>query len=364
MTTIRTEQVSTTIGYLFKNFAGRKDSDNYDKTKLIHIHKRNRAFVWTIVMVEKLLDTIIKGYVILPLVCCSALQDGVERREIMDGGNRLTAFAVILRNKVRILTEEERVSVLSFPITLIIMYNMSSHQIREQFRRLNTCKQATPGQLYQMSHDDSPLIQEANAFMTDVNYPLRERCINIFTDFYTKEDTDAASRLANVVGIISGALHGICYITTSFDKQEKHVEDKNPINRDLLCKMFEIILQIFERADDTFPLEKKKEKREQFTLGNLIGPILYDIYQQEESDIINKWSKYILQCRRGVETAKEACELKGVQNLNPDKLAKKSYRVQIFLQEGRIVSDEGLKHIRHIYSSSEEDDDEESDENV
>ena len=282
MSTLRTEKYPTTIGHIVKNFAGRKDWDDYDPTKLIHIHKRNRAFVWTPEMVEKLLDTIMKGYVILPLICCSIICDGVERREIMDGGNRLTAFALILNNKVRarVLTQEEQITVLSFPITLIIMYNMTSHQIREQFRRLNTCKRATAGQLYQMSQDDSPLIQEAIAFMTDINYPLRERCIKIFTDYYTKEDTDSAKRLENVVGIISGALNGVCYITTSFDKQEKYVEDKNPINRDLLCKLLDIMLRIFEIVNETFPLEKKKDKKEQITLGKLIGVILYDIHQQ------------------------------------------------------------------------------------
>jgi hypothetical protein len=49
--------------------------------------------------------------------------------------------------------------------------------------------------------------------------------------------------------------------------------------------------------------------------------------------------------------------------LNPDKLAKKSYRVQIFVQEGRLVPDEELKHIKHRYSPSEgeeESDDEDS----
>jgi hypothetical protein len=215
-----------------------------------------------------------------------------------------------------------------------------------------------------MSQDDSTLIQEAIAFMTDVNYPLRERCIKVFTDFYTKEDTDSAKRLENVVGIISGTLYGVRFITTSFDKQEQHVENKAPIDRNLLCKHFDIVLKIFEIANDTLPLDKKKEKKEQFTLGNLIGAILYDIHQKyEESDIIYKWSNYILQVRQRIENAKEACHLKGAQNLNPDKLAKKSYRVQMFLQERRLVSEDELKNIKHKYSLSEdEDEDEDEDE--
>ena len=353
---IRTETITFTVGYLVDNFTGRRDWKDYDPTKVYHIHKRNRAYVWTQKMVEKLFDTIMKGYFILPLVCHSIINNGKETREIMDGGNRLTAFAeILLHNKVGVLTQEEIIHVRSFPITIVVMYNLTSHQVREQFRRLSAGKQATPGQLYQMSQDDSPLIQEAIAFMKDINYPLRERCIKIFTDFFTKEDTDAGSRLANIIGIISGAVNGVRFISTSFDKQEERVENNGHFNRELLCERFNIVLQIFEKVDKEFPLARKNEKKEQFTLGNLIGPILYDIHEcQDHNSVIEKWSKYILQVRERKEKAKEACDVTGAQNLNPDKLAKKSYKVHVFIQEDRIVPEDELKQIKHIYRSAED----------
>ena len=50
---IRTETITFTVGYLVDNFTGRRDWKDYDPTKVYHIHKRNRAYVWTQKMVEK-----------------------------------------------------------------------------------------------------------------------------------------------------------------------------------------------------------------------------------------------------------------------------------------------------------------------
>ena len=60
MSALRTETIPTTIGYLVDNFAGRIGSPEYDETKIIRIHRRNRAFVWNEKMVSDLFDSIIK----------------------------------------------------------------------------------------------------------------------------------------------------------------------------------------------------------------------------------------------------------------------------------------------------------------
>lgn len=47
MAAIRTENINTSINELNEDFAGRKTMANYDESKQIHIHRRNRAFVWS-----------------------------------------------------------------------------------------------------------------------------------------------------------------------------------------------------------------------------------------------------------------------------------------------------------------------------
>ena len=178
MSALRTETIPTTIGYLVDNFAGRISSPEYDDTKIIRIHRRNRAFVWIMKMVSDLFDSIIKGYYIQPIVSCSLIENGengfIDRRYIMDGGNRTTAFYLILNNAIKILSEHERIKVRSHPISLVVMYNLTGKGQRELFTRLNKCVKATAGQLYAMSEEDSPLVQEVKLFIGDSKYPLRK----------------------------------------------------------------------------------------------------------------------------------------------------------------------------------------------
>ena len=105
---IRTENIQTTISALNDDFSGRTGSLDYNEQKSVHIHRRNRAYVWNQQMQESLLDSILKGYYVPPIICCSRIISNIERREVMEGGNRITTFRRILQNEVRELTPEER----------------------------------------------------------------------------------------------------------------------------------------------------------------------------------------------------------------------------------------------------------------
>jgi hypothetical protein len=368
MSTIRTENIPTTIGQLNEDFAGRTTMANYDQTKLIHIHRRNRPYVWGTEMQTKLLDSILKGYYIPPIISCSQYENNNERRYVMEGGNRITTIRKIMNGEVRELTPAEYSKVTSFPITLVVMRNLTNRQQREMFRRLNKNIKVSDGQLYAMSEEDSPIVQEALRFLNDVAYPHRARITNVFFDTVDK-DNDGRKNLENAMAIVSGAHNGIQYITKSFARQEENVESQTPIepiDRELIYNKVNIILTIFERANEVIQPVDAKTKKAQFTVGTYIGVILYDIlmYNGENMDeIITKWTNYIVMVRRNIPYAIEALEIKGAQNINPDKLAKKSYRVALFLAEGRIASEEETKQIKHVYAndqvSEEEEDDEE-----
>ena len=57
---LSTENIQTTISQLNRDFSGRRESPDYDEHKLVHIHRRNRPFVWNKDMQVKLLDSILK----------------------------------------------------------------------------------------------------------------------------------------------------------------------------------------------------------------------------------------------------------------------------------------------------------------
>lgn len=121
-----TETIQTTISQLNRDFAGQYETNGYDETKLLHIH---RDFVWNTEMQNNLLDSILKGYHIPPIICLSQMYEGMERREIIDGGNRINTIRRILNNELRELTSDERQQIEAFGIELVVTRNLrSNHQ--------------------------------------------------------------------------------------------------------------------------------------------------------------------------------------------------------------------------------------------
>ena len=352
---ISTENIQTTVGQLNNQFSGRRDSPDYDETKMYHIHRRNRPFVWNKEMQERLLDSKLKGYYIPPIICSSTIVGGRERREVMEGGNRITTFRKILSNEVRQLTALERLRVESHPITVVVMRGMSSKDQRVMFRRLNKNVKVSDGQLYSMSEEDSPLVQEALAFLNDDDYPLRDE---ITTHFFDTRgvDNDGKSHLSNAMALISGCIHGPHFITKSYNVQEPKVESQEPIPRHIVVHTMSIILGIFTIADARHPLTDKRKRRGQWSVGKWLGAMLYDYltHPDEHERIQEKWAVYIVSVRRDELGAKQACELGGANNLTGTRYKRICTKVEIYLRDRRVATDEELAGIRH---DEEEDDD-------
>jgi len=359
---INIENVPTNLFSLDNSFAGRADEPGYEPTKLIHIHRRNRAYVWSLPMRQRLLDSILKGYPIPPIYCDSRIVNGRERREIMDGGNRMTTIRRILAGEVRELTVDERRIIEATPITLVVMRNLNTKQIREVFGRINKNVKVSDGQLYAMSEDDSPLVRYALSFLNDDQYPLR----NIITDyFFDTRGVDSAGRsnLENAIALVSGALYGPEYITKSFARQEERVEDQNPVNSARAEFILGKVFDVFRMANEIAVLTDKRKMKAQFTVGNFLGTILYDILMNLTAiaDTQAKWVMYLVKLRNNEENATEAVVVPGAQNINLDKLKRISVKVDVYLTENRILLKEELKLIRHPLPVETDDEDEDDD---
>ena len=355
---IRTEHIQTTVFALNGDFSGRRDSPGYDETKSIHIHRRNRAYVWNRDMQHAFLDSILKGYFIPPIICSSRIVNGVERREVMEGGNRITTIRRIFNGDVRDLTPSEIRTVESHPITLVVMRNLTGQQTREMFRRLNKSVKVSDGQLYSMSEEDSPLVREALALLNDDEHPLRTRITDCFFDTRNK-DNDGKSNLENAVALISGALHGPEFITKSFARQEEHVENQAVVNRSRIVTILGHVFDVFRMADAITPLLDKRRMKSQWTVGNFLGAILYDVLMNLNAihPIQTKWATYLGKLRSEEDSAEEAVTVPGAQNINVDKLRRISVKVQVYISENRILGKDELSAIRHPIPAEEEDED-------
>lgn len=355
---VRSENIQTTLSQLVGDFAGRRDMLGYDETRLVHIHRRNRAYVWNKEMREGCLDSILKGYYIPPIICNSIIYGGRERREVMEGGNRITTFKLILEEKVRPLTPEERRIVESYPITVVVMRNLTPSQQRQMFRRLNRNVRVSDGQLFAMSIEDSPLVAEAHAFLNDDAYPLRESMTRLFFDSRLP-DSAAQNNLSNAVALVSGAVHGVSYITRSFNVQEVMVEDQTPIVRAHVVSILGKVFEVFNMANRTHPLTDKRRMKGQFNVGKWLGAILYDILMNPDNtrEVQDKWADYIVRIREDLR-AEEASSIKGAQNLNPDHLKRISTKVEIYLRDQRFATDAEIKAVYHPRSQDQDDESE------
>ena len=361
--TVRTNNIQTTLGDLDADFAGRVDSREYSSQKKIHIHRRNRAFVWKTGMQQNFVDSVLKRYYVPPIICCERVVDGREILEVMEGGNRITTARKVLLGQVtkpngEELTEAEMERVRSYPITLVVMRGLTSRDQRLMFGRLNKSVKVTDGHLYAMSEDDSPLVKEALALLNDPDYPLRAR---ITTTFFDTMEADNAGKkhLENAVALVSGILNGVRHITASFDRQEAMVEDQRPIDRAAIVERLTQILDVFRLADTHTPLADRRKMKGQWSVGKYLGAILYELItstRAETETVQMKWVNYLVRVRDGVPLAEQAIEISGAQNITPDKLKRICHKVGVFMREDRLATDAEVMEIRHADLDSSDDD--------
>jgi hypothetical protein len=193
-----------------------------------------------------------------------------------------------------------------------------------------------------MSEDDSPLIKEALALLKDNTYPLRARITHHFFDTQ-KDDNAGHSNLANAVAIVSGITHGPEYITKSYNVQDPMVELQDRIDREKVVRIFGYVLDIFDRADVLAPFPDKRKRRGQWSVGYLLGVMLYDLITNAEEilRIKQKWATYI-EFLRTLDGAVDAIKLSGAQNLNEKRYERMSKSVEFYLSNGRAATDAEL----------------------
>ena len=358
------ETISKAINYFISNFSGRQGDADFDGTKLFGLHRRQRAFVWGRDRQLKLLDSILRGLYIPPIICNEYFTAaGVRRRDIMEGGNRATTMSRIMKGLVRELSEDELFTVRSYQIQIVLMNDLSPNLQREMFRRLNNSVKVSDGHLYAMSEDDSNLVKEALALLNNADYPLRARITGAFFDT-VNADNDGKANLANAVAIVSGAIHGVGFITKSFARQETNVESRDIIDSDQVIALVGDAIRVFERAEELLPLNNRTKQKKQWSIGWALGAIMYEMKTHPidvRQQLIEKWASWLVAVRRGDANAEAAIDIKGAQNINPDKLKRKCYKVNKFIETGELATEDELKTVKHGHDDETDEDEYELD---
>lgn len=361
--TIRTETIQTNVGDLNDSFAGRVGSPGYDANRVVHIHRRNRAYVWTPEMAKSLLDSMVRRFYVPPIITVETVSGGTVQRHVVDGGNRITTWRKLLNDDFMKLTDEQRRVVVTFPITLVVMRGLSGESQSLMFRRINKNKSVSNGQLYAMSVDDSPVVREAVSLLEDRAYPLRVRITDHFFDTTEKPDDAGRNMLANAVCMVAGAAWGPRYITKHFDTLLPKME--RDIDRSVVTTMLGLVFDILDRTTAIVPLVDGRRRKGQWNTGRFLGCILYDLHMKSDNiaAVQDKWVQYLTRSRRNEPDAEKAIDIPGASgSLNLTKLARMSYKVSVYVTQNRLATKEELKpqvHHDDAFEYDEEEDDEE-----
>ena len=367
---------------LNRDFTGRDHPTfpgGYHPARLYRLHRRQRAEVWKHEHRAMLLESILHRRYIPPIITHEVVDNGRVHRDILDGGNRISAMRRILEGGEFELTEDNRRAVERYTITVVVLRGLSPQEIRIQFRLLNRVVRVSPGHLYHMSAEDSPLVTYAYDIMTNPQNPLRPRILELFTENALKDNASKGA-LENVIALCAGAQHGVPHITRSFDINEPILG--LPVNPELIETRVGLACTAIARANALMPAGWTPDgriMRGEFNIGRYLAVILYDLlphgtpgapgYEPAPSNldaVLDKWARIIAEARQDIpgSQAKLAVVDSARSTGTSSGRRKVSKQVDFYLAHRRMPTDTELAELVRVVApgADPEETEEESDE--
>ena len=374
------DQVPVCLYDLNTAFTGRDTPGfpgGYDPARLYRLHRRQRAEVWKHEHRAKLLESILHRRYIPPIITHETVDAGEIHRDILDGGNRISAVRRILEGGEFELNEADRRAVERYTLIVVVLRNLSPQEIRIQFRLLNRVVRVSPGHLYHMSAEDSPLVTYAYDMMTNPDNALRHRILELFTENALKDNARKGT-LENVIALCAGAQHGVAHLTRSFDINEPILSA--PTNQELIETRLGLAFTAIERANARMPggwVADGRVMKGEFNANRYLAAILYDLlphgtagqvgYEPAPTNtdaVLAKWARIIAEARQELpgSQAKLAVEDAARKGKSQSGLRKVSKQVEFYLAHRRMPTESELADLVRavaIVEDSEEDDEEE-----
>lgn len=343
----------------------------YNPARLYRLHRRQRAEVWKPEHRAKLLESIISRRYIPPIITHETVDAGEIHRDILDGGNRISAVRRILEGGEFPLTDDQRRAVERYTITVVVLRNLLPQEIRIQFRLLNRVVRVSPGHLYHMSAEDSPLVAYANSMMMDPDNALRPRILELFTENALKDNASRGT-LENVIALCAGAQHGVAHLTRSFDINEAILS--LPVNRELIETRLGLAFTAIERANALMPagwVADGRVRKGEFNANRYLALILYDLlphgapgqtgYEPAPTNtdsVLAKWAQIIAEARQDLpgSQAKLAVEDSARKGKSQSGLRKVSKQVDFYLVHGRMPTEAEIAELVRVVVADVDDD--------
>jgi hypothetical protein len=342
--------VQKTVGHVARSYKGPGAEGGRWR-----IPEHQRDYVWKYDRQNGLIDSIMRGYVIPPLMLHEYepgrfdIEDGQQRVHTIFlytqnrfGWKRDDGPAVYYNDEGEVsMTESERQKFNSHPLYTIQFANATMEQISDIFERLNSGKSLSDNDKF-WNRRDTPLIQFVKQTLFGSHL---ERVQAVFTD----KVKFSRGNLSNAVGMIAACMYGRDFITTSFSRLLQGGVLKEPVTAaaERRClRRLDRLLSLYESVDALSPYPVQKllssktpagklryakadtKKKEQFTLGKFSAYYIFDLIvgdgeRPDADDRDDEWRQFLMSCR-DAEYYKYDNKLKGegggANNINAAKL--------------------------------------------
>jgi hypothetical protein len=267
----------------------------------VRIPEHQRPEIWSKSRQQGLVNTIMQGRPMPPLIIRETIDRGERIRWLEDGQQRYMSMRNFYENKFsykntlyKDFSENDRVKFLTYKIPILTYENATIEETIEMFDNFQNGVPLTPGQRFH-ARLDTPLVKYARERLLTPDKHFYGRAAAVWGAHQSNSDTKTKRVLMNAMAIAGGVAYGADHVTTSYDILGPLLNQ--PFDVKQADSLLDKLLQVYERAADENRPFTPDEKKAHWPVGELTGYILASLIGNPTDDIITKWATYVKSAR-------------------------------------------------------------------
>ena len=270
----------------------------------IKIPEHQRPEMWKPPRQARLIETIMAGRPMPPLIFRDTINEGARVRWLEDGQQRYISMKKFHENRIalngkfyRDFDENQRIIFQTYKLFVLRYENATQQETIDIFDTFQNGVPLSPGQRFH-ARLETPLVKYARERLLTPGMHFYERATRVWGAHRATDDTKTKKALMNAMAIAGGLAHGIEYITTSYDILGPELLkgfDENQAD-----VVLGNLLAVYEAAEERHALTVP-DKKKQWDVGKISGYVLYSFLQYPDmiAELSARWTNYLVDVRQG-----------------------------------------------------------------
>ena len=279
----------------------------------ITIPEHQREFCWSLAKQQRFIDTLIQG---TPTQGIIMRREGRGKSTVLfleDGRQRLTTTQRFMNNEFTVpfkgqyvkfeeLPEEERKAIERYQISVTTYWNATPDQTIEIFDRFQNGEPLTIGERYYSMKAICPIVKYTFDTLMTNESPLSQRVKEVFGD---RTGADKGRKnLTNAMAMIFGLSFGSERITKKWSEISENKTTfltNNKFDAKKTTENLKKLLEIYEAADEVYPVSGKANLNKQWSVGTVTGYIIHSLMREDAppfKELKKGWVKFLVEARK------------------------------------------------------------------